>query len=118
MSKKNYVNARKEAHARLVEREKAQKAKQEKKWMKFAAQPPKVRAIPKGLVRGSTRNPEQYEEARRIMKLRKKTARSAPKKIELEASGTSKRRAAATSGRKSARQEVIGKRRSMEVDGV
>lgn len=118
MSKKNCVKARKEAHARLVEREKEQKAKKEKKRMKFAAQPPKVRAIPKGLVRGSTRRPEQYEEARLIMKMRKKTARTAPKKMELEATGTSKRRAAATAGRKSARQEVIDKRRSMEVDGV
>ena len=55
------------------------------------------------------------KEARRIVKLRKKAARTAPKKMDLEKSGTEKRRAAATEGRKSARQKVIEKRRSMEM---
>ena len=53
--------------------------------------------------------------ARRIVKLRKTAARTAPKKMDLEKSGTEKRRAAATEGRKSARQKVIDKRRSMEM---
>ena len=46
---------------------------------------------------------------------RKKAARTAPKKMDLEKSGTEKRRAAATEGRKSARQKVIDKRRAMEM---
>ena len=50
------------------------------------------------------------------MKLRKKAARTAPKKMDLEKSGTEKRRAAATEGRKSARQKIIDKRRSMECE--
>ena len=116
MSKKNALAARREAHERLLERERQQKAKKEAKRLKFQARAPKKRSIPKGLVRGSSRNPEQYEEARRIVKLRKKAARTAPKKMDLEKSGTEKRRAAATEGRKSARQKVIDKRRrSMEM---
>ena len=115
MSKKNRLAARREAHERLLERERQQKAKKEAKRLKFQARAPKKRSIPKGLVRGSSRNPEQYEEARRIVKLRKKAARTAPKKMDLEKSGTEKRRAAATEGRKSARQKVIDKRRSMEM---
>ena len=115
MAKKNKVAARREAHERLLERERQQKAKKEAKRLKFQARAPKKRSIPKGLVRGSSRNPEQYEEARRIVKLRKKAARTAPKKMDLEKSGTEKRRAAATEGRKSARQKVIDKRQSMEM---
>ena len=116
MSKKNKLAARREAHERLLERERQQKAKKEAKRLKFQARAPKKRSIPKGLVRGSSRNPEQYEEARRIVKLRKKAARTAPKKMDLEKSGTEKRRAAATEGRKSARQKIIDKRRSMECE--
>ena len=84
MSKKNTLAARREAHERLLERERQQKAKKEAKRLKFQARAPKKRSIPKGLVRGSSRNPEQYEEARRIVKLRKKAARTAPKKMDLE----------------------------------
>ena len=77
MSKKNALAARREAHERLLERERQQKAKKEAKRLKFQAR--------------------------------------APKKMDLEKSGTEKRRAAATEGRKSARQKVIDKRRSMEM---
>ena len=103
MSKKNKLAARREAHERLLERERQQKAKKEAKRLKFQARAPKT-IYPEGPRPRQSRNPEQYEEARRIVKLRKKAARTAPKKMDLEKSGTEKRRAAATEGRKSARQ--------------
>ena len=97
------------------ERERQQKAKKEAKRLKFQARAPKRDLSRRERPRQQSQ-PEQYEEARRIVKLRKKAARTAPKKMDLEKSGTEKRRAAATEGRKSARQEkVIDKRRSMEM---
>ena len=52
MSKKNKVAARREAHERLLERERQQKAKKEAKRLKFQARAPKKRSIPKGLSEG------------------------------------------------------------------
>mmetsp|Transcript_65 Transcript_65/g.217 ORF Transcript_65/g.217 Transcript_65/m.217 type:complete len:115 (+) Transcript_65:285-629(+) len=114
MSKKNRLSARKETHKKDIEREKAMKAKQEAKAAKRAAAPPKpARKLPKNLVRGASRNPELFQEAKRIVRAKKKAARAAPKKMDLDS--TTRRREAATSSRKDARRALVDKRRAMEM---
>lgn len=135
MSKKNRLGLRKEKHAQLLERERKEKEKREKKKAKKEGKEPKKRApasrlaapprrcvvvrrrkIPKGLVRGASRNPEKIAEARLIMKARAKEARKAPKKMDLGdgPTGTARRRTEQKKSSKAARQALVDERRQMD----
>lgn len=116
MSKKNRLSRRKDNHEEAVRRETELKAKQEKKRLRRAANPPKKRKIPKNLVRGASRHPEKYEEAKAIMRERK--ARDAPKKMDLGdgPTGTARRAADTKSRAKDARRSVVDQRRKMDTE--
>ena len=116
MTRKNRLQARKDKHEELLKREAATKARLEKKKAKKEGKPAKKRKIPKGLVRGASRDPAKYEEAVLVVKARRKAARTAPKKMDLGAgpTGTEKRLGEQKARGKEARAALVAGRRQMD----
>ncbi|KAJ1453130.1 hypothetical protein M885DRAFT_619333 [Pelagophyceae sp. CCMP2097] len=125
MARKNSIAARKGEHEMRLKREEEIKAKAVAKTEKRLAKdaPPKVRLIPKNLVRGASKNGRILESAKAEMKARKaaarngtgksvKPVRSAPKSTPVKPDGTAERRAAASADRKEKRAASAAARRA------